>query len=933
MKGLLRHPFALPAAALATGLLAAFLLARPFAPASIALPTWLANLLSATGDRNLVVTHPEVLWLLPVAVLPYLISVARRSLVDLPGFQIVAQFALRGALLMGLALAMSQPTLRAPVRGKTVVLAIDVSDSVDDDQLTAAQGLVSQATAAVERESELDLDRADRTRLRLLSYAERAEAHLPEAMAGSSVIRPPAGTLGSDHAGALRLAKTLLDPETEGRVVLITDGKGSLAEREDLVRAVRELRDDGVELHVRRFPARSRGDVLVEAIHVAPELRVGQTFEVAIDLFATEPVELKLSLDRNGTPNPLAPSTTVKLRGGRQQVKMPARVTAPGPVTFTARLKTASLDPTRNRTDLNDAAATVAEVRGRPRVLHLGTDPSSALVRALRADHLAVDDITAGQFPDTAAGLLPYDLVIFSDVPARAVPGARQLGLKQYVEELGGGFIMVGGEHAYGLGGWGGTTVEGLLPVKFEGERQRQQPTLALVLVMDKSGSMSSEDKLDLVKEAARATARTLDPSDELGVIAFDSRPQVLVRLQPAANRIRIAADIRRLSAGGGTNALPALREAYLQLAGSNALVKHVILLSDGQSPEAGIAGLLGDMRDADVTVSAVGVGAGAGKDFLSRVAQQGRGRFYFSQDGTDVPRIFSRETIEVTRNAVIERELLPRVAKSVQALRGIDFSRAPGLRGIVPVKPKSMSETLLRTQMGEALLVRGRRGLGRTAAFASDAKPRWASRWMTWSGFPKLWSQLARDTMRQGAGMIGGATIGVSSAAGNRWRVTVDTEAPEGFSNDLEGEVAVVDPISPDDTANLPLRLTAPGRYEAEIPGGITGQRLVKAKLYDVSQSPRRLAAEATGRITVPYPPELAPDREGAAARWVDSLVEDPTDGPVEPIIDRAGDPRGRTRSRALWPEVLWGLVFPLLLLDLLLRRVALGRRRIAAR
>jgi secreted protein with Ig-like and vWFA domain len=492
---------------------------------------------------------------------------------------------------------------------------------------------------------------------------------------------------------------------------------------------------------------------------------------------------------------------------------------------------------------------------------------------------------------------------------------------------------MVGAETAEALGGWGGTTVEGLLPVRFEGERQRQQPTLALVLVIDKSGSMSSEDKLDLVKEASRATARTLDPTDELGVIAFDSRPQVLVRLQPASNRIRIAADIRRLSAGGGTNALPALREAYLQLAGSNALVKHVILLSDGQSPETGVSALLGDMRDADITVSAVGVGAGAGKDFLSRVAQQGRGRFYFSQDGTDVPRIFSRETVEVTRNAVVERELLPRVAKSVQALRGIDFQRAPGLRGIVPIKPRSMAETLLRTHLGDALLVRGRRGLGRTVAFASDAKPRWAARWMTWAGFPKLWSQLARDTMRQGAGMLGGATIGITSAAGNRWRVTVDTEAPTGFANDLEGEVEVVDPTRPDAAVELPLRLTAPGRYEAEIGSGSTGQRIVKARLYDTSLSPRRLAAEAVGRIVVPYPPELAPDRLQDDGAWLTAHSTTALDEPIDDVVERPGEAGDRTRSRPLWPLVLVGLVLPLLVLDLLLRRVAFGRRELAAR
>jgi uncharacterized membrane protein len=539
--------------------------------------------------------------------------------------------------------------------------------------------------------------------------------------------------------------------------------------------------------------------------------------------------------------------------------------------------------------------------------------------------------------PQSPDALRDYDLVVFSDVSARTVAGASQQAVAKYVEEQGGGFVMIGGENSFGVGGWSGTAIEKILPVRFEGERQREQPMLALVLVIDKSGSMSSEDKLDLVKEASRATATTLDPSDEIGVIAFDSRPHVLVRLQRAANRIRIAGDIRRLAAGGGTNALPALREAYLQLSGSSALVKHVILLSDGQSPEQGIDALLGDMRDSDITVSAVGVGQGAGKDFLRRVASRGRGRFYFSQDGTDVPRIFSRETREVTRNAVVERELVPRVSKNAQVLRGIDFARAPGLRGIVPVKSKPLAEVLLRTHLGDPLLVRGRKGLGQTAAFASDAKARWAASWIAWTGFGKLWSQIARDTMRQGATLLGGASI--TTTLGNApgsYAVLVDVEAPEGFANELAGELEVVDPsVAEGEDGHLvkvPLRLSAPGRYEAEIRDVRSGQRLLRAKMHDGAETPPRLVAEAQSTVSVPYPSELMPEQLEWEPERLAALSGGTHEGAITEVIETPGDPKGRMRSRPLWPEVLWGLVLPLLVLDLLLRRVSLGVRRIEA-
>lgn len=904
-------------------------------PLHLTLPAGLAAWLSPAGDRDLVLGQPAALWLLPLALLPYLLVVARRSLVDLPGWQVALQALVRLLVLAGLALALAVPTLQSPRRGKTVVLAVDVSASVDDGQLAAARRQVQDALRSVAAETG---EREDRTRLRLLSYAANARALPlpadldPEAL---DLSREPGGGLASDHAGALRLAEALLDPDTEGRVVLLSDGAGSVAERADLAATVRELQARGLTVHTRSAPPAARGDVLVEALHLPAELRVGQTFDVVVDLWASAPARLTLRLDKDGQPNPLTPSVDVELRGGPQQVKLPVRAGAPGPLVLAARLDTAALPPEQNRSPDNDHAAVVGEVRGRPRVLALGdADSSGALPRALRSDHLQVDTLAPEAAPATPEGLGVYDLVVISDLPARRVSGALQQAITRYVGD-GGGFIMVGGERAFGVGGWGGTVIEDLLPVRFEGERQREQPTLALVLVIDKSGSMSSEDRLDLVKEAARSTASTLDPGDELGVIAFDSRPYTLVRLQSAANRIRIAGDIRRLSAGGGTNALPALREAYLQLVGSRALVKHVILLSDGQSPEAGVNTLLGDMRDADITVSAVGVGAGAGKDFLARVAERGRGRYYFSQDGTDVPRIFSRETREVTRNAVVERDLYARVVKRVQLLRGLDFERAPGLLGIIPLKLKPLAEQVLRTNTGDPLLVRGRRGLGRTAAFASDAQPRWAARWIAWDGFNKFWAQLARDTMRQGAGTLGGASLRVTPGADEgSYSVVVDVDASEGFVNDLRGELLVIDPAvttgEPGHTTRLPVQLTAPGRYEATVRGVQAGQRLLKAQLYDEGVSPRRLAAEATGQVSVPYPGELAPDQLAVDPSWLASLTPEPATsaGPLDPILTTPGAPHG-TRTRPVWPEILWALVLPLLLLDLLLRRVALGRPR----
>ena len=244
-------------------------------PLHLTLPAGLAHWLSPAGDRDLVLGQPAALWLLPLALLPYLVVVARRSLVDLPGWQVALQGLVRLLVLAALALALAVPTLQSPRRGKTVVLAVDVSASVDDGQLAVARQQVQDALRSVAAETG---EREDRTRLRLLSYAATARAlPLPADLDPTAVdlSREPGGGLASDHAGALRLAEALLDPDTEGRVVLISDGAGSVAERADLAATVRELQARGLTVHTRSAPPAARGDVLVEALHLPAYLPEG----------------------------------------------------------------------------------------------------------------------------------------------------------------------------------------------------------------------------------------------------------------------------------------------------------------------------------------------------------------------------------------------------------------------------------------------------------------------------------------------------------------------------------------------------------------------------------------------------------------------------------------------------------------------------------
>ncbi len=284
--------------------------------------------------------------------------------------------------------------------------------------------------------------------------------------------------------------------------------------------------------------------------------------------------------------------------------------------------------------------------------------------------------------------LARYDLVVLSDV-ARAELGDRRMQALDAFVRAGGGLLMAGGAQSFGAGGYGGSRLEAILPVRLDLPEKQDEATLALALVIDKSGSMGGP-KMELTKEAARATAEMMPPSDLIAVVVFDSQATPVVRLQRAANRARILTDISRIQASGGTNILAGLREAVDELLSARARKKHVILLSDGQSGYDGISDLLETAAAAPITVSAVGVGEGADQTLLQMIATRGGGRFYHTRDPASIPRIFSKETSQIGRASLVEAPTMARARKHAELLSGVALETAPALRGYALTRPRA---------------------------------------------------------------------------------------------------------------------------------------------------------------------------------------------------------------------------------------------------
>jgi Ca-activated chloride channel homolog len=851
-------------------------------------------------------------WLYLLALWPFVWLVVGASLTDLSAAQRGVQVALRGLIISGIAVALARPATVADDTKVATVFLVDASASISDKQLAAAQGYVDAAWKAKAADDKAFL------------VAFGSEPILLRAESGPPRLARPGGDGGkeSDLQAALQLAYGLVPPGYLPRVVVLSDGNQT---RGDFLAEAYKAKELGVRVSYQVFPEDRRKDVRLVSLRLPEEVKVGAPFEIVAEVWSTHAQEATLMLRQDDFPNPLEPQKTVQLREGKNRVTFKAEAKSAGFSTYRLRLK--DLPAADDESRENNETVATAPVKGRPRVLYIegeyDRDPSVAshLSRALDKENIDVEVRGARGLPSSAKELERYDLVLVSDVSSMFMGLGQMQAIEGYVRDLGGGFIMTGGQDSFSSGGYQGTRIEKILPVRFEGEKDMNQAQIALALVIDRSGSMNGE-KMEMAKVSAGATASALDPRDLITVIAFDNVPMTIVRLQRASNQMRITSDIAKIQPGGGTNILPALQEAYNALAPSSAKVKHVILLSDGQAALEGIAEVVDEMRANRITVSAVGIGD-ADRSLLQMVAEHGEGRYYVTEDASELPKIFMKETEEVQRSSLVEDAVTITVMKRVEAIEGVGIESAPPLKGYVSTKAKDLSEVILVSQRGEPILARWRLGLGQVVAWTSDVKARWAAEWVTWGGYQRFWAQLVRATMRHQQHESYDLSAEIDSG---RARVVVDAvDRDDRFVNGLDTTLEVIDPRDSKVKKTLPMVQTAAGRYEADLAIDRYGSFLFKA----VHRREGNVVAESVGAVALPYPREfLLSTPDETVMRQAATI----TGGSAKPAPDATFarlDEKIEYR-RDLWPWVLLGVAMAWVL-DVYLRRVRLFGHRAA--
>lgn len=711
-------------------------------------------------------------------------------------------------------LALAAPSVVLPGGQQAVWILADASAS--------ARGMQDQMTQSVRTAFE---NKDASVNAGVIAFGGNAMVEKPLAQDGTyNGVTTAVDAQASDLSSALTLASALLPEDAQGRIVVLSDGA-----TEDVRAAAQQLAARGVTVDFQSFSGDALPDAQISQLNVPSRVYQGQSFTVTVQVTANHDTAGTLVLYQNRTP---VSSREVTLRRGDNTFTFRDVAADTGVVTYEARLISEG-----DSCAQNDSMGGYVYVQGAPKLLLVEgrQGEGSEMAAMLSAAAMQYETVLPAQLPYDAEQLRQYDGVVLVNVDYDAADEEQWAALDSAVRVLGRGLTVIGGDSSYALGGYRGSKLEEMLPVTIDVRNKLDLPSLALMLVIDKSGSMSDgmfgTTRLELAKEAAMRAAEGLTPNDQVGVIAFDDAAKWVVNLQKAEDVAAIQNQIGTIRPGGGTAFFTALYEATYALMNAQAQQKHIIFLTDGEAGDTGYLQLCDIMQQNDITLTTVAVGSGADQATLRTLAQQGGGRAYAANEFDNLPKIFTKETYLVSGSYVQNRTFTPVITEQ-SALTA--FEGFPQLSGYLAATEKSLATVSLMSDREDPILAWWQYGAGRVVAFMADSRGAWTSEFLQWDQAAAFYGGMAAFTL-PGEEREGQLT---TERQGDALRIVYT--APEGAQTGLSTSVTA---LLPDGTqTQFALQESAPGVYEGEIAAAQLGAYALRVEQRDASGELQRV-------------------------------------------------------------------------------------------
>jgi Ca-activated chloride channel family protein len=804
-----------------------------------------------------------------------------------------------------------------------VVFVVDASKSVREDQRNAIEKYIADASKGMRTVDKVGV----------ITFAQDPHTQSsPGQPLDPARLRDPGMTTATDIAQALRAAKNELDSAAKDsgkRIVLLSDGNENAGHA---LSEVPSLAAGHIVLDTITLPVTLTKETLIEKMALPSRVKIGEPFPVRVVVNSLTMQTATVSLTKDGKPT--GETKRVELHPGKNVVVFDQSIDKVGFYRYNA-----TLDAPDDTIPENNKGEGFVWVRGKPTVLYVADSPALTgfLRSALKSQSIDVEYAPPSALPANAADLQRYDSIFLSNVLGSDLSQNQMLALQVSCRDFGIGFGMVGGPQSFGAGYYRGTPIEETLPVTMDVKKQKRIPSVAVALVIE---DLEIPTTVNMSKEAAKATVDNLEPIDQVGVLdcagygglgfgGGGSSPSGTwrIQMQHVEDREAIKGAMDNLTGMGDPPSYdPYLLEAARVLNNTDAKVKHIVFLGDGdaiyEANQGAVAANMKKIRDMGITVSTIVTGADNNESikFMATMAYVGGGQSYIADKPQDLPRLLLKDQQTISQPPIIEEPFQPVPIQGDEVFKGIDWGSAPPLLGYNISNLKPTAELSLISHRKDPIFAGWRYGLGRAVAFMSDDRAKWAAPWINWSGYSKFWAQAVRWTLRPFAPSDYNTQVVMDSGRGH---ISVDAIDPQGhYVNKLDFTAHVAQPsngaLKAPPSLEQVLHQTGPGHYE----GWFDAPRI---GTYLVNVTQKKTGGPNTSTVvglSTAYSPEY---KDTQANRYLMTQLASAGSGRTEPTAGSIfGGDRPAVYSAADMVPLFLLLAMLLLPFDIAVRRLA---------
>ena len=555
---------------------------------------------------------------------------------------------------------------------------------------------------------------------------------------------------GSRLPDALRTALALVETDASARVLVVSDG---LTDASRLEASANEAAARQIPVDFRHMSRSRAGDVAIERFDLPQTAASRESYLLSAWVTSDRDREVKYTLRREGA---VLAEGTRQLHPGRNRLTFRDIAADAGIREYELAVEVAG-----DGTPENNRGRAVVSVSGPKPILHV-SEGTARLGTILREGGLDVETITGEKLQTSgiSLGLLGrYSAVILENVSTQRLGTLGMETLAQWTTQAGNGLWITGGRNSYAVGGYYRSPLDEIMPLSMELRKEHRKVAVAMVVVLDRSGSMAmpvagGKCKMDLANEGTAEVYKMLTPLDEFACIAVDSSPHVVVPLSPVDAAKSARSKILSIeSMGGGIYVYEGLKGGVRELKKASAGVRHIILFADAaDSEEPGdYKKLLGACRGAGITCSVIGLGTKSDTDakLLEDVAKLGGGRCFFTDRPADLPRLFAQDTFVVARNSFIDEQTAVTATAGLTTLTGEGFGEIPDVGGynLAYLRPGATLAVVAKDEYNTPVLGAWNSGLGRVLCYTGEMDGKYTGPIGKWDRAGSFLTTLARWT------------------------------------------------------------------------------------------------------------------------------------------------------------------------------------------